>query len=117
MVNSSIKQNYAISFSGNIVKFDTLTTGKGSGRYLTSNLIIIRDSVIFNRITNVKSRTAYAHQLKLKNNISINIERKLSSSIVTIVNEKDTLSIPLGFAGMNHPFIHSSGTLINVDTF
>lgn len=117
LVNSAIKQNYTISFSGDIVKFDTLTIGKGSGRYLTSNLIITRDSVIFNRITNVKSRTTYAHQLKLKNKISINIERKLSSSIVTIVNEKDTLSIPLDFVGMNHPFIQSSGTLINVDTF
>ncbi|AKP50573.1 SGNH/GDSL hydrolase family protein [Cyclobacterium amurskyense] len=117
LVNSSIKQFYTIAFSGEIVKFDTLTIGKGSGRYLTSNLIITPDSIIANRVTNVTARTAIKHQLKLKNEISIKIERGLSSSTVTIINENDTLSFSSDFIGMNQPFIHSSGTEIKVDTF
>ncbi|WP_339926282.1 hypothetical protein [uncultured Cyclobacterium sp.] len=117
LVNSSIKQFYTIAFSGNIVKFDTLTIGKGSGRYLTSNLIITPDSIIANRVTNVTARTAFKHQLKLKNDISIEIERGLSSSTVTIINEKDTLTFSSDFIGMNQPFIHSSGTVINVNSF
>ena len=117
LVNSSIKQFYTIAFSGKIVKFDTLTIGKGSGRYLTSNLIITPDSIIANRVTNVTARTAIKHQLKLKNDISIKIERGLISSTVTIINETDTLSFSSDFIGMNQPFIHSSGTEIKVDTF
>ena len=117
LVNSSIKQFYTITFSGEIVKFDTLTIGKGSGRYLTSYLIITPDSIIANRVTNATARTAIKHSLKLINDISIKIERGLSLSIVTIINENDTLSFSSDFIGMNQPFIHSSGTEIKVDTF
>ena len=117
LVNSSIKQFYTISFKGTIEKFDTLSIGKGSGRYLTSNLTITPDSIISTRVTNVTSRKAFKHELQLKNDLSIKIDRGLSSSTVTIINESDTLSFSSDFIGMNQPFIHSSGTQIAVDTF
>lgn len=117
LVNSSIKQFYTINFKGTIEKFDTLSIGKGSGRYLTSNLTITPDSIISTRITNVTNRKAIKHALQLKNELSIKIERDLSSSTITIINEGDTLSFSSDFIGMNHPFIRSSGTQIKVDTF
>ena len=117
LVNSSIKQFYTINFKGTIEKFDTLSIGKGSGRYLSSNLTITPDSIISTRVTNVINRKAIKHALQLKNELSIKIERDLSSSSVTIINESDTITFSSDFIGMNHPFIRSSGTQIKVDTF
>lgn len=117
LINSSIKQFYTINFKGTIEKFDTLSIGKGSGRYLTSNLTITPDSIISTRVTNVTNRKAIKHALPLRNELSIKIERDLSSSTVTIINESDTVTFSSDFIGMNHPFIRSSGTQIEVDTF
>jgi len=117
LINSAIKQDYTIFFSGNIVNFDTLVIGKGIEKYLSSYLLINHDSIIFNSVDNVKKRKAYKHYLKLKNSLSINIDRKLDSTIVTIINEKDTCKITSDFVGMNNPFIRSMGSLINVDKF
>lgn len=117
LVNSSIKQFYTINFKGTIEKFDTLSIGKGSGRYLSSNLTITPDSIISTRVTNIINRKAIKHALQLKNELSIKIERDLSSSSVTIINESDTITFSSDFIGMNHPFIRSSGTQIKVDTF
>ena len=117
LINSAIKQDYDIFFSGNIVNFDTLIIGKGMERYQSSYLLITRDSIIFNIITHVKTRNAYKHNLRLKGDLSINIQRKVNSANVTIINEKDTFKIISGFVGMDNPFIHSLGSFINVSKF
>jgi len=117
LINSAIKQNYNIFFSGDIVEFDTLIIGKGVNRYLSSYIFISRDSIIFNKVTNIKTRKAYKHNLKLTNNLSINIERKTDSALVTITNENDTLKFYSDFVGMNNPFVQSLGSVINVNIF
>ncbi|MEO9893024.1 hypothetical protein [Aurantibacter sp.] len=117
LIDSAIKQNFRISFNGVIEKFDSLIIGKGSGRYLTSNLLLTKDSIIFNKVTNVETRKGYKHNLKLQNNITINIDRTVDSSSLTVINEKDTLKFNSDFVGMNNPFVRSSGSVIHVDTF
>ena len=117
LINSAIKQDYNIFFSGNIVDFDTLIIGKGSKSYLSSSITITRDSVIFNKIADNKTKKAYKHHLRLKNNLTISIDRKLNSAIVTIINEKDTFKIKSDFVGMKKPFIRSLGSVINVKEF
>lgn len=117
LINSAIKQDYRIFFSGRIVDFDTLVIGKGSGKYLSSYLLINHDSIIFYRIAHGKTSRSYKHHFSLKNNLSISIDRKADSAIVTLINEKDTLKITSDFTGMNHPFVRSSGSVIHVDQF
>ena len=117
LINSAIKQDYQIYFSGNIVNFDTLVIGKGSGKYLSGYVLINQDSIIFCRITHGKIFKSYKHHFSLKNHLSISIDRKADSAIVTMINEKDTLKITSDFVGMNHPFVRSSGSVIDVDQF
>ena len=117
LINSAIKHNYEIVFKGEIIKFDTLIIGKGKEGYLSSYLVITRDSVILNNSTNVKTSTSYKHNLKLEGNLTVNINRKLDSTIITLVNQQETLSITADFAGMGHPFIESVGSIINVNSF
>lgn len=117
LINSAIKQDYNIIFSGNIVEFDTLIIGKGTKKYLSSYITIDRDSIIFSKITSSKTVKSYKHNLSLKNNISIYIDRKVHSALVTIINEKDTLKITSNFVGMNNPFIRSLGSVIDVQNF
>jgi hypothetical protein len=117
LINSAIKQDYGIFFSGNIVNFDTLFIGKGFEDYLSSYITINRDSIIFNKISNVKTRKAIKHDLELSNYFTLNIDRKVDSTIVTIINEQDTFRITEDFVGMSSPFVRSSGSVINVDKF
>ncbi|SOE23425.1 Lysophospholipase L1 [Spirosomataceae bacterium TFI 002] len=117
LINSALKKNYTISFSGKIIDFDTLVIGKGDNRYLSSFIIINRDSIIFNRITRGNKQTSIKHDLKLTNNLGIDIERSLKSTVVTIINEGDTLKIDSDFTGMNSPFVRSSGSTIQVNNF
>ena len=117
LINSAIKQDYQIFFSGRIVDFDTLVIGKGSGKYLSSYLLINQDSIIFYRMTHGKTSRSFKHHFRLKNNLSISIDRKADSTLVILINEKDTLKITSDFVGMNHPFVRSSGSVIDVDQF
>ncbi|MRH99812.1 hypothetical protein GH721_04625 [Kriegella sp. EG-1] len=117
LVNSAIKQNFLIHFKGMIKEFDSLIIGKGSGRYLSSNIVVTKDSVIFTKITNIAIRKAYGHNLRLQNNLTITIDRKVDTTYTTIINEKDTLKFNTDFVGMNNPFIRSIGSEIKVDTF
>jgi hypothetical protein len=117
LINSAIKQDYNIFFSGNIVNFDTLIIGKGNKRYLSSYILINRDSIFFNKITSGETTISYKHNLSLNNNLSISIDRKVDSTIVTFINEEDTLKITSDFVGMNNPFIRSYGSVIDVNKF
>jgi len=117
LINSGIKQNYNIYFEGNIVNFGTFFIGKGSEKYNSSYIEINKDSIVFNKIKTTKNTKSYEHNLSLKNNLSINIGREVNSTIVTIINEKDTLNINSDFVGMDKPFIKSVNSNINVDTF
>lgn len=117
LINSAIKQDYNILFSGNIVNFDTLIIGKGTDSYLSSYLMINQDSIIFYKKTRGITKKSYKHHLSLKNNLSINIYRKVDLTVVTIINEKDTLKLSSDFVGMNNPFIHSYGSTIDVNKF
>ncbi|WP_296635713.1 SGNH/GDSL hydrolase family protein [Polaribacter sp.] len=118
LINSAIKQDYNISFDGNIVSFDTLIIGKGTKRFASSYIIITPDSLIFNRKYRRRvAKTYYKHNLSLKNNININISRNVSSTLVQVINEKDTLKITSDFIGMKRPFIRSIGSVINVNEF
>jgi len=117
LINSAIKQDYQILFSGSIIHFDTLLIGKGSDKYLSSYLLIDQDSIVFCRITHTKTLKSYKHHFSLRNNFSIRIDRKADSALVTIINEKDTLTITSDFTGMNHPFVRSRGSVIDVDKF
>jgi hypothetical protein len=117
LINSAIKQNYMIHVTGDIVKFDSLCIGKGEKKYLSGQFILTKDSVIYYKTLKSTTRTAYKHHLPLRNRLDIAIERKLNSTDVTIINEKDTFRIASDFTGMNSPFIRSFGSEIKVRKF
>lgn len=117
LINSAIKEDYNIYFKGNIMNFDTLFIGKGVQKYFSSYIEINRDSIVLYKVTKGKQTKSYKHNLSLKNEISIAIERKLNLAKITIINEEDTLKIDSDFVGMNNPFIRSSGSNIKADIF
>lgn len=118
LINSAIKKDYNIFFRGTILSFDTILIGKGKKEYLSSYIEINHDSLIINKMTHNKSKEAYKHNLTLKKAISINIERKLNSTIITIVNENEAFKIETNFfIGMKKPFVRSLGSVIDVDEF
>lgn len=119
LINSAIKQDYNIFFSGSIVDFDTLIIGKGHKRYLSGFLVITQDSIFIKKITSDKNTIScgHDHNLGLQEDLEINIDRKIDSTFITIISERDTLKITSNFVGMDNPFVKSIGSVINVNEF
>jgi hypothetical protein len=117
LINSAIKQNYNIHFEGDILTFDTLIIGKGDKSYCSSYLKITKDSVFVFKITKNTDKTAYKHSLQMKNNLIVDIDRKVDSAYLSIVNEQDTFIIVSDFIGMENPFVRSVGSKIQARTF
>lgn len=117
LINSAIKQDYTIFFSGKLVELDTLIIGKGIKKYLSSFLVLTHDSIFISRIATDKKTKSYKHNVNLQENLIISIHRKINTTFVSLISEKDTFKITSDFAGMNNPFVKSIGTRIDVDKF
>lgn len=117
LINSAIKQDYGIFFSGKIDGFDTLLIGKGTGKYLSSYITLNRDSIILTKVTNIEVREAYKHNLRLQDSLKIDIKRKVNLASITILDQVDTFKLDTDFVGMGHPFVRSFGSTINVNRF
>ncbi|MDR2824349.1 MAG: hypothetical protein LBB41_04020 [Prevotellaceae bacterium] len=117
LINNAIKQNYQINFDSEIEKFDMLFIGKGIERYNSSYMLLTNDSIfIFNKTKDI-SKVSFKHNLLLNNYLSIQINQKIDSADIFLINHIDTFNISAHFTGMGNPFIRSVGSKIKVKDF